>query len=313
MKKILRRYGNALTSTGSRNFPIAQLAIRNIKQCNSPQGETESIDDFISRLRLQAAQCRYRTIKMEGETNSELEERFIEELIAGTCYPEIQKDLLSQNPMLTLVKAVETARNAELSHNYLRQLQLIQGESEIKAISINTMNRQSQKCQKCGGKHPTKPYGECPAYGTECHKCGKHNHWATVCKSEPKLREQWFKYQAHKRNKKYINTLAQAEDSEDDFNFEVLNFQAIKNGDADKKEEVCWDSDKTVRQGTSKNSLENKSWHRHLGQYTAAFHLQGNYPQTSSWYRYTLQSHPHSLQWVQHVAYWKDILFLPVW
>ena len=128
------------------------------------------------------------------ETNSELEQRLIEELIAGTCYPKIQMELLSQNPTLTIVKALKIARNGKASHNHLMQLQLTQGESEIKATFINTKNRQSQKCQKCGGKHPPKPYAECPAYGTECHKCGKHNHWAIVCKSKPKLCQQWSKY-----------------------------------------------------------------------------------------------------------------------
>ncbi|KAK0144846.1 hypothetical protein N1851_016586 [Merluccius polli] len=37
------------------------------------------------------------------------------------------------------------------------------------------------KCGKCGGSH--KPMS-CPAYGKECHNCGKKNHFSKYCKAD---------------------------------------------------------------------------------------------------------------------------------
>ena len=35
-------------------------------------------------------------------------------------------------------------------------------------------------CHNCGKQRPR---GKCPAYGTSCRKCGKANHWQSVCRS----------------------------------------------------------------------------------------------------------------------------------
>ena len=37
-------------------------------------------------------------------------------------------------------------------------------------------------CQQCGRKHDK---AKCPAYGEKCRKCGKLNHFAIVCRSQP--------------------------------------------------------------------------------------------------------------------------------
>ena len=41
----------------------------------------------------------------------------------------------------------------------------------------------ARKCGLCGGTYPHR--GKCPANGLECHKCGKLNHFASVCRSNP--------------------------------------------------------------------------------------------------------------------------------
>lgn len=38
------------------------------------------------------------------------------------------------------------------------------------------------QCKFCGRRHERKKE-KCPAYGQKCKKCGKHNHFATVCKT----------------------------------------------------------------------------------------------------------------------------------
>lgn len=40
---------------------------------------------------------------------------------------------------------------------------------------------QQSQCSYCGGHHPTRQ--KCPALGVQCHKCGRLNHFARVCRS----------------------------------------------------------------------------------------------------------------------------------
>lgn len=44
-------------------------------------------------------------------------------------------------------------------------------------------NADSFMYKKCGKLHLPR---QCPAFGATCHACGKHNHFATMCKSEQK-------------------------------------------------------------------------------------------------------------------------------
>ena len=39
-------------------------------------------------------------------------------------------------------------------------------------------------CANCGNKHPKQ---KCPAFGRQCNKCKKFNHYAKMCRSSGKL------------------------------------------------------------------------------------------------------------------------------
>ena len=67
------------------NFRIARLCLQNYSQ-----KETENIDDFLARCRLQAQKCKFRD-------EHEMEERIIDQIIARTKFPELHKQLLSKN------------------------------------------------------------------------------------------------------------------------------------------------------------------------------------------------------------------------
>jgi len=55
--------------------------------------------------------------------------------------------------------------------------------------------RPRQICKYCGGKHSRKPKEACPAFGKQCNKCGRKNHFQSMC---------WF-------NKDRINLLEEDE------------------------------------------------------------------------------------------------------
>ena len=67
------------------NFQIACFCLQNYSQ-----KETENIDDFLARWRVQAQKCKFRDKR-------EMEERIIDQIIAGIKFPELQKQLLSKN------------------------------------------------------------------------------------------------------------------------------------------------------------------------------------------------------------------------
>lgn len=55
------------------------------------------------------------------------------------------------------------------------------GKQEEKNKKLNTDERSKKqfKCNKCDKVHG---YRECPAYGKTCHKCGRMNHFSSMCK-----------------------------------------------------------------------------------------------------------------------------------
>lgn len=83
-------------------------------------------------------------------------------------------------------------------------------------------------CQYCDRKYP-KQKELCPAYGKICGKCGKPNHFATVCRSyrDPEKRRQRkdSRQTYMKRNRDIRRTITESEtdDSESDID-EESNF-----------------------------------------------------------------------------------------
>jgi len=113
----------------------------------------------MARIRTQALKCNFRD-------DLELEERLIEQLIAGSPYQEVQKDLLAADNTLKLEKAIQIARNHEASLIHMEMLaETRRPTDESKSI---TAIEKLHKCSKCGLKHPFKPKRKCPAHGSVC-------------------------------------------------------------------------------------------------------------------------------------------------
>ena len=51
--------------------------------------------------------------------------------------------------------------------------------------NIDSIRKEQERelLNKCGKQHPQHPRNKCPAYGSTCLKCGKANHWQSVCRS----------------------------------------------------------------------------------------------------------------------------------
>ena len=81
-------------------------------EANPKQGEL--IEDFCTRCRTKALSCRY-------ADNATIDERILEQLIAGTNMSKIQRELLAKDETLTLTEALEIAKSYEASANQIRK------------------------------------------------------------------------------------------------------------------------------------------------------------------------------------------------
>jgi RNase H-like domain found in reverse transcriptase/Reverse transcriptase (RNA-dependent DNA polymerase)/Integrase zinc binding domain len=192
----------------------------------------QSIDQYVLTLRNKIKDCEF------GElTDSLLRDR----LIGGIIDTGMRERLLKDHGM-TLDKAVNLLRANESSKI---QTKVMSG-TEYKTVDAinryrpkqntgnnaprsqqNSSNKQNQvpkqsrpnlearqdnACSRCGSRHN---YRECPAYGRTCHKCGRLNHYATVCTATQK--------QLHTVDLQGEET--EQADSEEEYYVESLNLQ----------------------------------------------------------------------------------------
>lgn len=177
------------------------------------QEQGEPVDDFISRLKNLAAKCQFRD-------NAEVEDRVLDQLIWGSRNPDVQKSLISRDKSLTLVAAIETARSHEGKSKHMKTL-AGSSESHQEGRSIDAIYKEQEResCNNCGKQHPR---NKCPAYGTLCRKCGKANHWQSVCRSSKRKQLNQGRKPAFK---KVIHTI---EDRGDKDNDEILTISIIE-------------------------------------------------------------------------------------
>ena len=157
------------------------------------QGETESVDEFITDLYALAKYCQY----------GELQDELIRDRIVVSIQDVQLSEKRQMEPELTLERAVTLARQSEcikIQQSTVRG-ELLQ-ESTIEALkgarqqkghnrlpsaqSNQPPSRKAKKsCGRCGRPGPHSQ-AQCPARESTCHKCGKLGHFKSVCRSTPK-------------------------------------------------------------------------------------------------------------------------------
>ena len=139
------------------------------------QSEGEQFDVFLTDLKLKAKTCEFENLK---------ESLIKDKIVSGIRNDQLRSRLLREND-LTLKRAEEICRAAELSE---LQLKLMKNDQEsICPVFANKAkndqsrtNNPSENCRYCGFRHQPR---RCPAYGKLCNKCGKKNHFMSVCRS----------------------------------------------------------------------------------------------------------------------------------
>ena len=152
--------------------PPEHFRVSRLKLMQMRQEKSETLDDFVTRAQLQAQKCEF--------SINELEERLIELIIASTPIGDFQKKLLGEQKGVRLSEVVKMGRTFEATDSHVQQLQNMANPTQASVSAIKSTPKGSHPCGNCGQRHKPK---ECPAYGTDCHTCGKPHHWKDFCRS----------------------------------------------------------------------------------------------------------------------------------
>lgn len=162
------------------------------------QDEGETLGHFAGRLRTASTGCEYANVDNE-----------IRDQIVSNCYSDkLRLKLLEKGSGLTLDNALKTASTLEAVELQLKEMKVDDGgcvnrasynsgggngRSQNHEVYSNDRSRngrqsvtqrygtnfQNSKCGKCGSSHRPR---ECPAFGKECFKCHKYNHFRSMCR-----------------------------------------------------------------------------------------------------------------------------------
>ena len=142
----------------------------------------ESVDTFVTTLRLKAASCQF-----GDQTESMIRDR----VVLG-CADRLVQERMLRDSDLTLQKALDVCRASEATRV---QLKTITGDGEsMNSVSERTVSQpdkalqsgRGRTCGNCGRSHPPK---SCPAFGKLCNNCHKPNHFAKQCRSQGKQQQ----------------------------------------------------------------------------------------------------------------------------
>ena len=173
--------------------PKQNVSVERYKFNTLAQG-TSTIDQYITNLRLIAKNCNY----------GDLEDEFLRDRIVCGVTSEVMRERLLREEELTLTKALKICRAVEEAKKHVKLMgeepavhevntrrkgkgnQRRKSSKSSQAGSTKPDTKESQEftaCGKCARKHAPR---QCPAYGQECHQCGKRNHFSKCCRSGSK-------------------------------------------------------------------------------------------------------------------------------
>ena len=141
------------------------------------QGPDETFETFVTDLKLQARDCGFR----------DPDEMVRDRIVFGVKSSRVREKLIDKGSDLSLDTAIDIGLSHEISQQQLKTMSVARTVEVNMVQSRRRENRATAndspnpKCGYCG--YDLQRNHVCPAKGKECNKCGKLNHFATVCRS----------------------------------------------------------------------------------------------------------------------------------
>lgn len=148
---------------GKRNLTVERFKFRRMQQKSS-----ESVNEFLARLRMQAVECEF------GNLNEALREQFIQ----GVCNEGMQKRLLHEEK--DLEETLKLAQSIESANQGSEAMNQRNGSDLVNAVA-GRRTKPRQPCRRCGS--PNHFADDCKFRNAECHKCSMKGHIAKMCRN----------------------------------------------------------------------------------------------------------------------------------
>nr|XP_054769525.1 uncharacterized protein LOC129277362 [Lytechinus pictus] len=188
VKPAVENLENALDALGKHCKPPNNETVDRYQFFTRHQEKGEGFDTYLTELRLLARRCNF------GQLESSL---LRDRIICGISDGDMRQRLLRE-PGLTYERCILACRALEFSR---QNAGILDGPDEERVHSVRpkeakysrpksskekTKSKPTKmviRCKFCGKQHE-QVKEKCPAYGKECGKCGKPNHFKAVCKSK---------------------------------------------------------------------------------------------------------------------------------
>ena len=157
--------------------PKKRPAFESYKFWQRQQSEDEPFDKWLMELRIIGRNCEFGTTF----------DRQLRDKILFGVRDDVARQRMLEEEELTLEKAINICHSLEATK---ARLHFMADKTKRTELSVNAIQKKHQAtssftnqprqkpCFYCGAVHEPR---RCPAFGKQCHKCGKRNHFAAVC------------------------------------------------------------------------------------------------------------------------------------
>lgn len=222
-------YGVALATLNTHFTPQVNHTFERSQFRAMTQTATETVEQFITRLRQKAVYCNFTDI-----------DESIRDQVIEKCYSQrLRRKLLERNNV-TLQQLREMAQSLEAAEK-----RAVTMEHKPEPEAINKVSRykqkqdfkqQDKKCYSCGKFGHYRTDSKCPARGQKCRKCHMEGHFEVCCKTKPKSKWQKNKKAAirniethdlgsDEEEKTYVFTIQNRKCAKNDFSVSIGGIQ----------------------------------------------------------------------------------------